>query len=74
MQTTLFVEFNSGWKAWAKCYKDHVDGKRVESMTLWSFEMYGRIIVRLKAIKYKENFFYYLFSYTLDFSLQAAYL
>ena len=29
-------------------------------MTLWSFEMYGGIIIRLKAIEYKENSFYYL--------------
>ena len=34
--------------------------------------MHGRIVVRLKAIKYKENFSYYLSSYPLDLSLQAA--
>ena len=35
-------------------------------MTLWSFKIYSKIIVRLKAIKYKENFFYYLSSYFSD--------
>ena len=34
----------------------------------------GILIVRLKAIKYKEDFFYYLSSYFLDFSFWAAYL
>ena len=29
-------------------------------MTLWSLKMYGGITVRLKAIKYKEDFFCYL--------------
>ena len=33
-------------------------------MILWSLKMYDEIIIRLKAIKYKENFFYYLSSYS----------
>ena len=34
--------------------------------------MYSRIIVRLKAIEYKENFFCYLSSYPPDLGFQAA--
>ena len=34
----------------------------------------GILIVRLKAIEYKEDSFCYLSSYSLDFGLQAAYL
>ena len=30
-------------------------------------------IIRLKANKYKKNFFCYLLSYLLDFDFQAAY-
>ena len=33
----------------------------------------GILVVRLKAIKYKEDFFYYLSFYLLDLSPQAAY-
>ena len=32
-------------------------------MTLWSLKTCDRIVIRLKTIKYKENFFCYLFSY-----------
>ena len=42
-------------------------------MTLWSLKYINRLIIRLKAIKYKEDFFYYL-SFYLDLGLQAAYL
>ena len=42
-------------------------------MTLWSLKIYSEIVIRLKAIKYKEDSFCYLFSYHLDFGLQAAY-
>ena len=38
-------------------------------MTLWSFKYMGRLVVRLKAIKDKEDFFCYLFSYTPDLGL-----
>ena len=41
-------------------------------MTLWSFKYMDKLIVRLKAIKYKEDFFCYL-SFYLDLSLQATY-
>ena len=68
---TFLIELNSGWKAWARCYKDYVDGKKIKGMTLWNLETYGRIVVRLKAIEYKEDFFYYLSSYSSDLSLQA---
>ena len=34
--------------------------------------MYDGIVVRIKAIKYKEDSFYYLSSYPADFGLQAA--
>ena len=37
-------------------------------MTLWSLEIYGGIVVRLKAIEYKENFFCYLLFYAPDLS------
>ena len=40
-------------------------------MTLWSLKRMGRLIIRLKAIKYKEDFFCYLSSYP-DLGLQAA--
>ena len=40
-------------------------------MTLWSLKRMDKLIVRLKAIKYKEDFFCYLSSY-LDLDLQAA--
>ena len=30
-------------------------------MTLWNLETCNRIIVKLKTIKYKEDFFYSLF-------------
>ena len=39
--------------------------------TLWSLKHMGRLIVRLKAIKYKEDFFYYL-SFYPDLGLQVA--
>ena len=29
-------------------------------MTLWSLKIYGEIVIRLKAIECKEDFFYYL--------------
>ena len=35
----------------------------IEDIILWGFKTYNRIIVRLKIIKYKEDFFYYLSSY-----------
>ena len=38
-------------------------------MTLWSIKTYGRIVVKLKAIEYKEDFFCYLFIYPLDLGL-----
>ena len=41
-------------------------------MTLWSLEMYSGIVVKLKAIKYKKDSFYYLSSYLSDLGLQAA--
>ena len=71
MQTTFLVKLDSGWKAWARYYEDYVDGKRVENMTLWNFKMYGGIVVRLKAIEYKKDSFYYLSSYSPDLSAQA---
>ena len=37
------------------------------SITLKSLKCIDRLIVRLKVIKYNEDFFYYLSSYTLDF-------
>ena len=37
-------------------------------MTLESFKIYSQYIVKLKVFKYKENFFYYLSFYFLDFS------
>ena len=40
-------------------------------MTLWSLKGMGRLIVRLKTIEYKKDFFCYLSSY-LDLGLQAA--
>ena len=42
-------------------------------MTLWSLKCMGRLIVRLKAIKYNKDFFYYL-SFYPDLGFQAAYL
>ena len=42
-------------------------------MTLWSLKYMGRLIVRLKAIKYKEDFFCYLSSYP-DLGPQVAYI
>ena len=41
-------------------------------MTLRSLKIYSRIIVRLKAIKYKKNFFCYLSFYPSDLGFQAA--
>ena len=35
-------------------------------MTLQSLETYDRIVIRLKAIKYKEDFFHYLSFYFLS--------
>ena len=35
-------------------------------------QIYDRLIVRLKVIKYKENLFYYL-SFNPDLSFQATY-
>ena len=49
-------------------------GKKIEGMTLWSLETYGEIVVRLKAIKYKEDSFCYFCSYLPVLGLQAAYL
>ena len=46
----------------------------IEIEWVWLFGVskhIGRFIVKLKAIKYKENFFYYLSSYP-DLGLQAA--
>ena len=40
-------------------------------MTLWSFKYIDKLIVRLKAIKYQEDFFCYL-SFYPDLDLQAA--
>ena len=40
-------------------------------MTLWSLETYGRIVVRLKTIKYKEDSFCYLSFYPSDLGFQA---
>ena len=34
-------------------------------MTLYSFKTYDRIIVKLKAIKYKKDFFCYLSFYLI---------
>ena len=41
-------------------------------ITLWNLKCMGRLIVRLKTIKYKKDFFYYLSSYP-DLGFQAAY-
>ena len=38
-------------------------------MTLWNLEIYNKIIIKLKAIKYKKDFFYNLSFYFLDLSL-----
>ena len=43
-------------------------------MTLLSFKMYDKIVVRLKIIKYKKDFFCYLFFYPLGLYFQALYL
>ena len=32
---------------------------KIVDITLWSLKIYGEIIVRLKTIKYKKNFFCY---------------
>ena len=40
-------------------------------MTLWSLKYIGRLIVKLKAIKYKQDFFCYL-SFYPNLGLQAA--
>ena len=37
-------------------------------MILLSLKIYSEIIIKIKAIKYKENFFYYLSSYLLNLS------
>ena len=42
-------------------------------MILQNFKKYNKIIVRLKAIKYKKNSFYYLFFYLTNLNLQAIY-
>ena len=42
-------------------------------MTLGSLKYIGILIVRLKAIEYKEDFFYYL-SFYPNLGLQAVYL
>ena len=42
-------------------------------MTLRSLKTYDGIIVRLKTIKYKEEFFCYLLFYFPNFGLQAVY-
>ena len=40
-------------------------------MTLWSLEIYGKIIIRLKAIKFSEDSFCYLSSIHFSLAIQA---
>ena len=40
-------------------------------ITLWSLKRMSRLEIIIKAIKYKEDFFYYLSSYS-DLGLQAT--
>ena len=44
-----------------KCYKNHMSRSRVKGIScaiLWSFKIYSRIVIRLEAIEYKEDFSY----------------
>ena len=52
-----------------KYYKNYVDKKRVENMTLWSLKIYGGIVLKLKAFKYKKDYLCYLSSFPLDLDL-----
>ena len=40
-------------------------------MTLWSLKGMGRLVVKLKTIKYNKDFFCYLSSYTPDLGFQT---
>ena len=56
---------------------DHVLYKWKVDKCLWLCRVLkhmGKLVVRLKAIEYKENFFYYLSSYFPDLGLQVAYI
>ena len=46
-------------------------GKSKIGITLWNFKHIGRLIVRLKTIEYKKDFFCYLSSYP-DLGFQTA--
>ena len=49
-----------------KYNKNYIDRSKIYNKRytiLWSFETYSRILVKLKAIKYKKDFSYYLSSY-----------
>ena len=71
MNITFFVEI--GFKIEnleAKYYKDYISRckiKGIKYITLWNLKKYSRIVVKLKAIEYKEKFFYYLFFYNILF-------
>ena len=66
MQINFLIK-NRFWVAnlRGKCYKDHMSRSRIENIRyiiLWNLKTYDKIVVRLKAIEYKEDFFCYLSS------------
>lgn len=42
-------------------------------MTIWSFEIYDKIIVRLKTIEYKIDITYYLSFWPLGLAIERSY-
>ena len=74
MQTIFLIEIGFCVKDLKiRYYKDIVNRKKIKSIRyaiLWRFETYGGIVVRLKAIKYNENSFYYLFFYPLTLAFR----
>ena len=68
IQLTFFVEFKN-----LNRLDNHLQHERnkIEVQWVWLYEVLkriGRFVVKLKVIKYKEDFFYYLSSYLdLDF-------
>ena len=68
MQLIFYIEFRNLDKVddYMQCKKNKI---KVEWIWFCGVSKYmNRFIVRLKAIKYKEDFFYYLFFYSdLDF-------
>ena len=75
MQTTFLIEIGFWVKnVEIRYYKNHMSKNKIEIIkctTLWSFETYDEIVVRLTAIKFKKNSFCYLPSIHLSLAIQA---